>query len=694
MRDSVGVPLVVFTGHDDNLSVINNILRQAGHPVHCSRVERLNELDEMLRTQRPELLLYFADERLDDLPTVVERLSRQNPTPPLLLVRGRIDEQTIAEAMESGARDVVSLTHKNRFQAVIKRELAAFRLKVALGGVISSARQYRNELKTLMQGSAEAIADVQEGIIVANNPTWAELFGYSDAQALINTPFMDHCSESDQPMIKGALVACLKQRWDGTPLKISGVHADGSRVPVEVSLERVTIEGDPAVRVVVAGEAVTEQTPEEMLEQALYKDPATGFYHRHFFIEKAEERLAQALAGGVRAAVYIRPDNFARVHDDIGMLATEHLLTRIAALLKDFMQPPDLYGRFGGTMFIALLERGTMQDVETWAEQLRKTISSHVFEVDNQSTSLTCTIGVVEVSPDSPSTATLLNEVEKACRIGRDAGGNRVQLSDDTSATQAIRASDALWVPRLRNALMQNRLRLVHQPITGLTEEVEGLFDTRVQMVDEMGDIVLAGEFIPAAQRAGMIKSVDRWVIGASLSFCKARNPDLVFVRLSADSINDDTLLDWLEARLQRSGVNPAKLCFQVTEETAAQYLKQTKTIAEALRAKGLRFAVDHLGAGRDPEQVLNHVPMDFMKIDGSLMQGLHREPAAQKTVGDLTRAATGLGIRTIAERVEDANTMAVLWQIGISLIQGNYIQMQGVVLEDTQSVQTLASGQ
>ena len=268
-----------------------------------------------------------------------------------------------------------------------------------------------------------------------------------------------------------------------------------------------------------------------------------------------------------------------------------------------------------------------------------------------------------------------------------------MQLSSDTCETQAIRATDSLWVPRLRSALLQNRLRLMHQPISGLSEEVNGFFDTRVQLIDELGEAVLASEFIPPAERAGMAKNVDRWVIGASLSFCKAKDPAMVFLRLSADSINDDSLRYWLKARIRSSKVLSAKICFQVSEDIAANFLKQTKKIAKELRADGFRFAVDHLGTGRDSHQILNHVPMDYMKIDGSLMQGLHREPGVQKIVGDLVHSAKDMNIKTIAERIEDANTMAILWQLGVDLIQGNYVQMQGVVLEDTQSIQGLGLG-
>ena len=693
LRDSVGVPLIVFSRQDDNVVAVNNILRQASHPVHCTRVDRLNDLADTLQARPPELVILFDEEPNADLAAVSEHLAGLNPSPPLLLVRSQITEQSIADAMECGARDVVSLTHKNRFQAVVTRELRAYRFQVALGGVVSSANQYKQELKTLMAGSAEAIADVQEGIIVAANPTWLELLGYNSEEELINIPFMDICSEADHPILKGALVACLRGKWSDDDLKITGRRADNSALKLEVKLERVTVDGEPAVRVIVPGEPHMGDDTAHLLEQAIFRDPATGFYHRHFFVEKIEERIGTPLTAGVRALAYIRPDNFARVHDDIGMLATEVLLTQLADLLKDFMQPADLYGRFGGTMFIVLLERGNMLDAESWAEKLRAAVEAKVFEVEYQSTSLTTTVGLCEVDAENFSISELLTQVEQACRTGRKEGGNRVQLTDNTSETRVMLAADAKWIPRLRTALMQNRLRLVHQPVTSLQDELEGVYDTRVQMLDENDNIVLASDFIAAAERANMIKNVDRWVIGASFSFCAAKEPTLVFVRLSVASVTDASLLDWLTARLQVTRINPAQICFQVSEEVAAQHLKQTKAVAEQLKAADFKFAIDHMGTGRDPEQILNHVPMDYMKIDGSLMQGLHLTEALQETVGELAQHASRRGIKTIAERVEDANTIAVLWQLGIAFIQGNYTKMRGVVLEDTQTVRGLSGG-
>jgi EAL domain-containing protein (putative c-di-GMP-specific phosphodiesterase class I) len=362
-------------------------------------------------------------------------------------------------------------------------------------------------------------------------------------------------------------------------------------------------------------------------------------------------------------------------------------------LLRELMQPGDLYSRFGGTMFTVLVERGTMTDVEAWANQLRKAVANQVFEVDTQSTSMSCTIGLCAVRSSDQNPGELLAEAEQACRNGRDKGGNRVVLSDATGVTERLRQTDTLWVARIRAALMQNRLRLVHQPVVGLHEEVQGVLDTRVRLIDEQGEPVLPAEFIPAAERAHMMKNIDRWVIGASFSFCVARQPNLVFVRLSRDSVLDDSLLEWLKARAHSTRLKPSQVCFQISEELALQQLKQSKALAEQLRETGFLFAVDHLGAGRDSTQLLGHLPMQFVKVDGSLMQGLHRDKDLQKKVGEIAARARELKIKTIAERVENANTMAVLWQLGISFVQGNFTQTHGVVLGDVNATGQQAAG-
>jgi EAL domain-containing protein (putative c-di-GMP-specific phosphodiesterase class I) len=177
-----------------------------------------------------------------------------------------------------------------------------------------------------------------------------------------------------------------------------------------------------------------------------------------------------------------------------------------------------------------------------------------------------------------------------------------------------------------------------------------------------------------AAERNDLMKNIDRWVIGASMSFCAARKPGRIFVRLSKDSLLDGSLSAWLQHQLKAIRIEAQRICFQITEETATQYLSQTKDLVGTLRKLGFQCALEHFGSGRDPLALLNALPVQFIKVDGSLMQGLATNNDLQQKVKDYVASAKKKKIETIAERVEDANTMAVLWQLGIEFIQGYFV--------------------
>jgi PAS domain S-box-containing protein len=277
LRDAVGVPVIVVSQHDDNLAAINGALREVGHAVHCVRVAEAAALEEVMAAAPPELVLIFADEPQLDLSGLSGTAFRRNPPIPVVLVRQNITEKTIAEGLAAGARDVVSLAQRSRLQAVVERELRIHRLQATLSAVLSSASQYQHELRSLMQGATEAIADVQEGITVAANPAWLNLFGLQDEQELLGQPFMDLFIEQDKVGLKGALQACLKGRWADDALKVTVERRDQRRFAIDLRLERVTVDAEPAVRVVVPIERITDAPPEELVEQAPCNDPSTGF---------------------------------------------------------------------------------------------------------------------------------------------------------------------------------------------------------------------------------------------------------------------------------------------------------------------------------------------------------------------------------------------------------------------------------
>jgi multidomain signaling protein FimX len=221
---------------------------------------------------------------------------------------------------------------------------------------------------------------------------------------------------------------------------------------------------------------------------------------------------------------------------------------------------------------------------------------------------------------------------------------------------------------------MENRFRLVQQPVASLQGEDPNMFDVLVRMLDHQGKEVLPAEFMAAAERNDLLKNIDRWVVGASLSFAAQKKPGCLFVRLSKDSVLDPGFVEWLRTQLATGAHVPARLCFQITESIAEQYMNAAVAQLGALKKLGFRIALERFGSGRDPAKLLSTVPLDFVKIDGALVQDLAGNPETQIVVRKLVEQANKLKIETIAERVEDANTMAVLWQLGVQFIQGYFV--------------------
>ena len=479
---------------------------------------------------------------------------------PLLVVSNAAQEADIAEALLAGAQDLVSLGQTERLRSVAERELRAFRLERALNETLFSANQYKKQLKAFLAGSVDAIAHTQEGILVDANQAWADLLGHENGDALLGVPLMDLFDNASKAALKGALVACGRGQWTGGSLKVTATTSGGDKLPIELNLEATSVDGDPAVKLSVPRPPAAAREPEELIEQAVHKDPMTGFYHRRRFLEVLTDRLDAGGGRGVRVLAYIRPDKFRELEEQIGPLASEDVLVQIAEQLRELTQPHDLYGRFGGQIFTMFLERGTLRDVEAWAQNALARIAARIFESDHNTLSVTCTIGLAEIGPSTERLDALLAEARRSNQLGRDQGGNQVVLQQTSDESTRVQRFDEIWVQQIKAALMENRFRLAHLPIASLSGEHQVMFDTVLRMIDAQGDEVTAAEFMPAAMRNRLMRAIDRWVIGASLAFCTKTPLDCVFIKLSYESLIDRTLLDWLaqgRPELRRRAADP-----------------------------------------------------------------------------------------------------------------------------------------
>jgi multidomain signaling protein FimX len=671
--ESGAIPLVVLSRQQDPVETINSTLRNAGHPVHCTWVRDVSGLGDALAKDMPQAIFLCVSDP-DETTAALEARQRFASRVPTILVRDSITEADLTHALEIGAQDVVTLHSRPRLQAVAIRELHSSRLDRALAGTLASARQYRDQMKAFMTGSTDAIAHVQEGIVVDVNPAWADLFGHEEAAGLLGQPLMDFFQQRSHAALKGALVAAAQGRWADHSLQAVALLPGGTELPVDIEFERFEFEGEPAVRLRVPTQKGDVQTLSRQLEEALQFDAGTGLLKRTAFFEQAAAHASQTLK-----AACARSCSSSRI-DSVPWKATSArsrprtLLEAVGEQLHSLLQPGDTAGRVTARGFALLVERGNTRDLDAWLGRVLQRIAEHVFHVGERSVSVTCSAGATLLSSHGEVLQVPLESSIKSARAAAAGGGNRLLRPEQPGEKPELEEADRAWATQIRSALMANRFRLVQQPIASLVGDGEAMYDLVVRMLDDKGNEVLPSEFMAAAQRTDLMKNIDRWVVGAAMSFCAARKPHRVFVRLSRDSMRDQTLGHWLQQQLKASGVEAGRVVFEVGEALATTHLKEMKELQALVAPLGFELAVENFGSGRDPAHLLSHVPLNYVKIDGALMQGLANDRPLQEQVKLLVQEARTHGVTTIAERVEDANTMAVLWQLGIEFIQGYFV--------------------
>ncbi len=679
------ISIAVLSENQEDVALINGALRDAGHAAHCHWINNPKDLGKTLAAEDVELLILNCDHYAQSIREVIKQKDRFNPEVPVIALQEDADEENIQKAMASGACDLVSFGLKGRLQSVVSRELRALRMERALNSTIQSTAEYKRQLKDYMQSSSSAIALVEEGILTDVNDAWLTLFRSASNDEVVGLPLMDSFEVESQAAIKGALIAAIKGKWAAGEKLVAKSHIT-SEDSNEVHLEfrKFTFDNKPCVQIRISPPDNANLEPTALVHDALKRDPTTLFFHRPQFLERIKKRLSRKPSSGLHVLAYVRIDKFKSVCDNVGVLNSDEILSQFAETVRKRMHPRDIAGRFEGTALMILLQRGSARDAEVWGNQLCEHIRRQTFEVGDRSTQLTCTVGICGTNEVFSTLNDFVTATIEAHNMGKDAGGNAAFLSKVAKEDTKQQEVDAIWGKRIKSALMDDRFQLAQLPIAGLRSDSIEMYDMLVRMLDEQGESVLPSEFLPAAERNNMMKNVDRWMIKAAIEFCRGSEADRVFVRFSRQSVLDPKSIAWMEAEFEKRKFDCTRLVLQIPERDAAKHIRQTRAITTKLRKMGVGFALEHYGVDQERFQILDILKPDYIKIDGELMHTLLTDTNMQNSVGKIVRAAAERGIKSIAERVENANAMAVLFQLGLDYMQGHYVNEPEVVLQDT----------
>jgi diguanylate cyclase (GGDEF)-like protein len=423
------------------------------------------------------------------------------------------------------------------------------------------------------------------------------------------------------------------------------------------------------------------RTIEAQLSWNANHDDLTHLPNRRLF--EADLGRALKLEGSPHALLFIDLDQFKTVNDSGGHAAGDELLRRVAADLLVCLRDGDLLARLGGDEFGLVLPNCTPSEAQNIAERLRSKVEAIDFSWNGQQYAVSASIGLVHLGDRGLSLQEALRAADLTCYIAKEKGRNRVHVDAPDDSAQSLFTSSLAWVQRLHRALEHNDFRLFAQaivPVAAHTAEPEH-WELLLRLEDN-GRLVPPGAFIPAAERFGLMPAIDRWVVRHALAAIRTRNGGSYSINLSGVTLADHSFLPYLRDQLQRTGVSPSALCFEVTETSAIANLDDAVCFIEAMRAMGCRFALDDFGVGMSSLTYLKRLPVDYVKIDGSFVRHMLEDRADRATVEMINQISHLSGKKTVAEFVENFAILDALGEIGVDYAQG-YAISRPVPLEE-----------
>jgi diguanylate cyclase (GGDEF)-like protein/PAS domain S-box-containing protein len=674
MKKDYVIKILFIESSLEEAEQIISLLRNTGIAVRPARATNDEQLQAAINELEPDIVMFDPAITTLRLRDVVQQLDAHGRDYSLLGLVNAMDNQTVADLFVQGARGVAARSQPKQLIAVLQREFDALQTRRQVRRLETSLRESERRCDALLDSSNDAIAYVHEGMHVRANQAYLDTFGYESFDDLLGLPVLDMIDAANADEFKALLRGHARQEKLPPQLALQAHRADGNHFDATVEFAPATFEGEPCLQIVFRRQLVDPA----VLEQ-LQRDPVTGLFNRARMLGCVDDAVTDAAKGKKgQSLLLVEPDNWASTVTAIGLGKADELLAGFADRIRMLLGPDDVAGMLAEHTLGIVLDSRQDDAVKEWIGKLQHAISNEIFDAGARSITVTASIGGSLLGEKNANTEQLLNQASEALRTAQSLGGSQVELHDPAAREKADDERDRYWLDLLQQALANDGLVLYHQHIVSLQDAEGDYSEILLRMNGPQGE-VLPGFFMPIAEKHNLNGAIDRWVLDRVINLLQAREGQgqqtTFFVKLTAASLQDDSLLPWLEARLGKARFKQGHIVLEMTESKVMTLLRPAQEFVVGWKKLGGQFALEQFGSGLNSFQLLNHVDADYLKIDRSYMAELPQHPENQKKVAELCQQARELNRQTIAEWVEDATSTSLLFACGVDFVQGNFLQ-------------------
>ncbi len=567
------------------------------------------------------------------------------------------------QGQKAALTTAVDISHRKQIETALMREKERVQVTLeSIGeGVITTDTA---GLVDYMNGAAEQLVGIARERARGNKLV--------DLVALVD--------ESDRKPLPDPVAAALAERRRVDLGRRALLVADTQEYSIELSVSPILDDREGLVGAVTVLHDVTELRglARKMSYQASH-DALTGLSNRREFEQQLKAALKSAHSGDATHVVcYLDLDRFKAVNDTCGHIAGDNMLREVAALIKDEVRDSDVVARLGGDVFGMLLVGCPLQKARQIAQDVCVAVRDYRFVWQDRIFDIGVSVGLIEIGRESGTVDDALSAADSACYVAKQKGRGRVHVYSARDEAVARHRGEIQWLQKLQHSLRDNRFELVAQPIVSLVGHVdEGPYcEVLLRLRDDNGQMILPSEFVRAAERYQLMPAIDRWVVQTAFSAISngvLRLPEkrCCSINVSGQTLGDARFLEFVVDCIDRSGVQPGQVCFEVTEASMVSNLSHASRFIGVLHGMGCKFALDDFGSGLGSLANLRSLSLDYMKIDGSYTRGLERDQVNQAMVSAMLSLARTLGIKVIAEEVETREALEAVRAQGVQYAQG-----------------------
>lgn len=551
---------------------------------------------------------------------------------------------------------------------------------------VKSLEERELEFRNLYENHHQLLDDLQSVVMELDedlhicylNRTWETLMGYP-VEDSVGRSIEDFTSAEDAHQFanfKEKITAAIHENKSSAEIELCLRDVNNQKIWTQLKISRSTRSEQFSTLTICLDNITERRKSQEQLKYLAMHDSLTGLNNRHYF-ESTLEQLSRDSSRSKRqhGLVYLDLDHFKVINDTFGHQKGDEVLREMSAMLSRRIRKPDILCRLGGDEFAVLLRNVTAEGAQDFAREIQKTIGEFSFQLQEQRINLGCSIGVTLIDGSAHTAEEHFMRADIALYVAKGRGRNLIHLydpKDNESDELRLRINIS---QKIRKAISEDRMVLYFQPIYDVNKGKISYYESLVRLRESDGTIVGPAEFIPALEAAGEMHLLDRWIIKLATRTLK-EYPELnhIAINLSAQAFKDESLVPTILDSLKTTGVNPNRITFELTESASLFNLNITQRVIAELHQLGCSFSVDDFGSGFSSFAYLKDLPADYIKLDGSFIQNLHKDTVDQALVKAMIQVIQALGKKAVAEYVENESILEILKSMGIDFVQGYHI--------------------